>query len=202
MNVQNNVGLAANQSVKYLEGHPRQYRFDAIEGFFSINGTDKLGRSLTIQTMAWRVFTDNILNLGTRHWAELFFIDNNSCVSAILFHGQSVERLFRLIEPLYYDDRTLADVVLTIVAERRMVGPLEADSDSERDSTQYIANFGFVPADPARTVALTHYALTHKIFRQETLTQRYVNALADIRAAMHYPSPVPLASEQVQSFVV
>ena len=61
---------------KYLEGHPRQYRFDAKEGVFNINGTEKLGRTLTFQPIAWRIFTDNILNMGTKNWAEIFFIDD------------------------------------------------------------------------------------------------------------------------------
>ena len=71
---------------RYLEGHPRQYRFDAKEGVFTINGSEKLGRTLTFQPIAWRIFTDNILNMGTKNWAELFFIDEKNCVSAVLFH--------------------------------------------------------------------------------------------------------------------
>lgn len=51
---------------KYLEGHPRQYRFDSKEGHFNINGVEKIGRTLTFQPLAWRIFTDNILNMGTK----------------------------------------------------------------------------------------------------------------------------------------
>ena len=66
--------IEANQPVvtrryKYLEGHPRQYRFDAKEGVFNINGSEKLGRTLTFQPIAWRIFTDNFLNMGTINWA-------------------------------------------------------------------------------------------------------------------------------------
>jgi hypothetical protein len=179
MNTQNNAGLQTNQSVKYLEGHPRQYRFDAKEGVFNINGTDKLGHSLTFQPIAWRIFTDNILSLGTKHWAELFFIDPQQCVSAILFHGYSVDTLFRLIEPLYYDDLTLADVVLTAVAERR------ENTRVQPNGTYYVANFGVAPADPARTAALRQYADTHRIFRRETLTES-----ANVRTAVHYHNPL------------
>jgi hypothetical protein len=31
---------------KYLEGHPKQYRFDAKEGKFNINGSVKLSDTL------------------------------------------------------------------------------------------------------------------------------------------------------------
>ena len=65
-----NNGVA--RRYKYLEGHPRQYRFDAKEGVFNINGNEKLGRTLTFQPIAWRIFTDNILNMGTKNWAETF----------------------------------------------------------------------------------------------------------------------------------
>ena len=70
--------IEAVRRYKYLEGHPRQYRFDAKEGVFNINGSEKLGRSLTFQPIAWRIFTDNILNMGTKNWAELFFIDQKN----------------------------------------------------------------------------------------------------------------------------
>ena len=118
------INNTAMSHFKYLEGHPRQYRFDAKEGIFNINGTEKLGgptngRTLTFQPIAWRIFTDNILNMGTKNWAEIFFIDEKNCVSAVLFHGYSVDNIFRLIEPLFYDDLTLADVVITAVAEKK-----------------------------------------------------------------------------------
>ena len=85
---------------RYLEGHPKGYRFDAKEGEFNINGIKKLGRTLTFRPIAWRIFVDNILNMGVKNWAELFFIDEKNGVSAILFHGYSVDNIFRLIEPL------------------------------------------------------------------------------------------------------
>jgi hypothetical protein len=37
---------------KYLEGHPKQYRFDAKEGKFNINGSVKLSDTFTFQPVA------------------------------------------------------------------------------------------------------------------------------------------------------
>jgi len=37
------VSTATTRRFKYLEGHPRQYRFDAKEGVFNINGAEKAG---------------------------------------------------------------------------------------------------------------------------------------------------------------
>src|SRR3712207_4442785 len=76
---------------KYLEGHPKQYRFDAKEGKFNINGTVKLSDSFTFQPIAWRIFEDDIMQMGRKKWAEIFFVDEKQCVCAILFHGWSVE---------------------------------------------------------------------------------------------------------------
>jgi len=163
---------------KYLEGHPRQYRFDAREGVFNINGSQKLGPSLRFQPIAWRIFTDNILNMGTKNWAELFFIDDKDCVSAILFHGYSVDNIFRLIEPLFYDDLTLADVVVTATAERK------ENTRIQPRGVYYVASFSYQPADPARTRERNAYAADHKIFRQETLTD-----LANVKTAHHYYNP-------------
>lgn len=172
---------------KYLEGHPRQYRFDAKEGVFNINGAEKLGRTLTFQPIAWRIFTDNILNMGTKNWAELFFIDEKNCVSAILFHGYSVDNIFRLIEPLYYDDLTLADVVITAVAEKK------ENNKIQPKGVYYIANFSYTLADPARSAELKAFAQDVKIFRQETLTD-----IANIKTAMHYYNPFASLPDEVE----
>jgi hypothetical protein len=66
-----------------------------------------------------RIFEDDIMQMGRKKWAEIFFIDDKNCVCAILFHGWSVENLFKLIEPLYYDDLTLADVIITATARKK-----------------------------------------------------------------------------------
>ena len=163
---------------KMLEGHPRQYRFDAKEGQFNINGDTKLGRTLTFQPIAWRIFTDSILNMGTKTWAEIFFVDEKNCVSALLFHGYSVDNIFRLIEPLFYDDLTLADVVVTAVAEKK------ENNNIQPKGVYYIATFTYVIGEAQRTNELKAYAQDRRIYRQETLTD-----VANIKTAMNYFNP-------------
>lgn len=163
---------------KYLEGHSRQYRFDAKEGQFNINGVDKIGQTLTFQPIAWRIFTDNILKMGTKNWAEIFFIDAQNCVSAVLFHGYSVDNIFRLIKPLYYDDMTLADVVITATAEKK------ENTKIQPKGIYYIARFTYQFADKERTQELKAYAETRKFFRQETLTD-----IADVKTAYNFFNP-------------
>lgn len=196
--IQSGTGLKPYQKVhevssevvnryKYLEGHPRQYRFDAKEGVFNINGSEKIGRTLTFQPIAWRIFTDNILNMGTKNWAEIFFIDAKNCVSAILFHGYSVDNIFRLIEPLYYDDMTLADVVITAVAERK------ENNKIQPKGIYHIATFSYTLGDAERTGELKQFAGDHKVFRQETLTD-----IANIKTAMNYYNPFASATGEAE----
>lgn len=150
---------------KYLMGHPRQYRFDAKEGTFNINGDPRTSfKKLTFQPFAWRIFSDNILNMGTKNWAEMYFIDDQACVSAILFHGYSVDNIFRLIEPLFYDDLMMADVVITVIPEKK------ENTKITPKGVYYIATFEYETADPARVKLLNEYATDFKIYRQETLT--------------------------------
>ncbi|MGA0557767.1 hypothetical protein ACO2Q8_14015 [Larkinella sp. VNQ87] len=185
------VNAPASSPFKYLEGHPRQYRFDAKEGIFNINGTEKLGgpangRSLTFQPIAWRIFTDNILNMGTKNWAEIFFIDEKNCVSAVLFHGYSVDNIFRLIEPLFYDDLTLADVVITATAEKK------ENTKIQPKGVYYIATFSYQLADPEQTKILKTFGQENRIFRQETLTD-----IANIKTAYNYYNPFNSPSEEL-----
>ena len=164
---------------KYLEGHPRQYRFDAKEGVFTINGSEKLGRTFTFQPIAWRIFTDSILGMGTKNWAEIFFIDEKNCVSSVLFHGYSVDNIFKLIEPLYYDEMTLADVVVTAVAEKK------ENTKITPKGVYYIATFSYKMANPDTTKELKQYAQDRKLYRQETLTD-----IANVKTSLNFYNPL------------
>lgn len=175
--VDQDTGEVVNR-FRYLEGRPRQYRFDAKEGVFNINGTEKLGSSLSFQPIAWRIFKDDILNMGTKNWAELFFIDENNCVSAVLFHGYSLDNIYRMIEPLFYDGLTLADVVVTATAEKK------ENTKITPKGVYYIAAFSYQIADKEATKVLKEFVADTTIYRQETLTDR-----AEITVAHNYSMP-------------
>ena len=165
---------------RYLAGHPRQIRFDAKAGQFNIGGATPLGSSLSFVPLAWRIFQDDILNMGRKTWAELFFVDEKGAVCAVLFHGYSVENLYRLIEPLFYDDLTLADVKMKVQAEKK-----ETTKDGKK-ATYYIAQFGYEAADQAEVAALRDYAADFPIWRAETYT-----GLAEIKTSAGYTVPQP-----------
>jgi hypothetical protein len=171
--------LAQVSRFRYLPGHPRQVRFDAKAGQFNISGTVPLGNSLSFIPLAWRVFQDDILNMGRKLWAELFFADDKGAICAVLFHGYSVENLYRLIEPLFYDDLTLADVIVKVTAEKKQT------TKDGKTATYYIAQFSYEAADAAEVAARRDYARDFAIWRAETYT-----GTADLRIQHGYTVPV------------
>ncbi|HEX8429307.1 hypothetical protein [Hymenobacter sp.] len=171
--------LAHVPRFRYLPGHPRQIRFDAKAGQFNIGGTTPLGNSLRFIPLAWRIFQDDILNMGRKLWAELFFADDKGAICAVLFHGYSVENLYRLIEPLFYDDLTLADVAVKVTAEKKQT------TKEGKTATYYIAQFSYEAADPAEVAARRDFARDFPIWRAETYT-----GAADMRIQHGYTVPV------------
>ena len=170
--------LAQVSRFRYLPGHPRQVRFDAKAGQFNLGGTVPLGNSLSFIPLAWRVFQDDILNMGRKLWAELFFVDDKGAVCAVLFHGYSVENLYRLIEPLFYDDLTLADVTVKVTAEKKQT------TKDGKTATYYIAQFRYEAADAAEVASRRAFARAFPIWRAETYT-----GAADLRLQHGYTVP-------------
>jgi hypothetical protein len=162
---------------RYLAGHPRQIRADLKAGSFNINGERPLGKTLRFIPLAWRFFQDNILNMGRKTWAEMFFVDDSGAVCAILFHGYSVENLLKLNAGLFYDDLTLADVELTVT-------PSKKESKQEKGGSYYIAEFSYVPAPAEEVRARREFAADHLIYREETVTGE-----ADVTLTYGYQLP-------------
>ncbi|MBD2768460.1 hypothetical protein IC235_11220 [Hymenobacter sp. BT664] len=163
---------------KYLPGHPRQIRADLKAGVFNVNGQEVLGKTLTFIPVALRIFSDNILNMGRKVWAELFFIDKSGAVCAVLFHGYSVENLQKLNASLFYDDLNLTDVELTVTPVKK-----QTEKDG-KPATYFIAEFSYKPADPAEVRARQEFAEDFDLYREETLT-----GMADMRIVQGYRIP-------------
>jgi len=170
--------LLETSRFNYLPGHPRQIRADLKAGVFNLNGQEVLGTSLTFIPVALRVFSDNILRMGRKVWAELFFIDKTGAVCAVLFHGYSVENLQKLNASLFYDDLQLTDVELTVT-------PVQKQTEKHGQPTTYfIAEFSYQPADPAEVQARQEFAEDVDLYREETLT-----GMAEVRLASGYRIP-------------
>jgi len=155
-------------NVKYLPGDPRQIRFDAKAGKFNAYGTEPLGTTLTFQPLAWEFFDGNILNMGQKSWVEIFYLDEKNRLCAVLFHGNSVNALRQVRVPLFYDNLTLADVILTAVPEKKEY------TKSLPKGTYYIANFSYEMADPKRTADLAQLTTLVNVYREESINQTRV----------------------------
>lgn len=116
--------------------------------------------------------------MGTKNWAEIFFIDEKNCVSSVLFHGYSVDNIFRLIEPLYYDDFTLADISITAVAEKK------ENTKIQPKGVYYIATFSYKMGDVEKSKELKQYAQDSQIYWQETLTD-----IANVKTSLNFYNP-------------
>jgi hypothetical protein len=116
--------------------------------------------------------------MGRKLWAELFYADDKGAICAVLFHGYSVENLYRLIEPLFYDDLTLADVVVKVTAEKKQT------TKEGKTATYYIAQFSYEPAAAEEVAARRDYARDLPIWRAETYT-----GAADVRIQHGYTVP-------------
>ena len=149
---------------KYIPGHPRQIRADLKAGVFNLNGKDVLGKTLSFIPVALRIFSDNILNMGRKVWAEVFFVDKSGAVCAVLFHGYSVENLQKLNASLFYDDLKLTEVVLTCTPVKKQT------VKDEKPATYFICDFNYTPADPAEVQARQEFAEDFDLYRDETLT--------------------------------
>ncbi len=161
---------------KYLPGHPKQIRFDAKAGVFKHGGAQVIGNTITFISLALRVFEDDILSMGRKLWAEVFFADETGAVCAVLFHGYSVGNLQKLNSALFYDDMQLTQVTLTAKATRK--------ENKQGKGFYYIAEFSYTPADPAEVQARAEFAEDHALYREDTLT-----GTADVRLVNGYRLP-------------
>lgn len=159
---------------KYMVGQPRQYRFNGQNGRFNLDGITDKGTSLEIIPIAWRVFTaDNLFGRERlEKWAEVFFIDADNCVSAIMFNNTSANIFNTLLAQLMYADLTLIQVKLTITADRR--------TNSAVASNYYIAQFNFQPADPDTIRTFLEYTQHFPIYRADTITDSETLSLSSV----------------------
>ncbi|GAB2784624.1 hypothetical protein HNQ93_002466 [Hymenobacter luteus] len=170
---------------RYLPGHPKQIRADLKAGVFNVGGSTVLGKTLSFIPVALRIFADNILSMGRKVWAELFFVDESGAVCAVLFHGYSVENLQKLNASLFYDDLKLTDVVLTCTPQKK-----QTEKDG-KPATYYIVEFSYTPADPGEVQARQEFAQDFDLYREETLT-----GTAELRICQGYRLPATYHAEQ------
>jgi hypothetical protein len=173
--------------IKYREGFPRHYRFDASRGLFSLsekNITQK-GESLSFIPISYRIFQDDILGYGLKKWVEFFFLNQLGHVCSLLFHGYSVENLEKGTLDLFYDEVNLSEVILTVT-------PIEkTKKDGEgKGSKYYIAEFTYqvLPNEDRNVIKLLGESL--KVWRSDTLTGN-----STVELSVNYHPPIQIIEE-------
>lgn len=135
--------ISSFNNIKYLEGLPREYRFNAKTGILTKGAdhamTDR-GESFSIIPIAYRLFSAEMFQYEARDWAELFFINEAGHVSCLMFHGYSVESLRQTMADLFYEDVSLTQVILTCTPVQK----------SNEYGSYYILSFKAKPLTPGR----------------------------------------------------
>lgn len=154
---------------KYLNGSPKQYRFNGQTGQFNINGdrpildaNGKSAQSFTCQPVAYRVFDEYLFGRQKSElWVELFFLDEAKTIGSIMFNNSSANQFVSLLQELFYDDKELTDCILTIRPE----------SKTNTKGSWFLANFSVVDADPEVTEDLKKFDDEFKINQTSSITK-------------------------------
>ncbi len=175
------ISQIPEQEIKYLPGHPRQYRFDASRGIINLNGetpVTKKSQAFSFIPIGYRLFKDDILGMGKKKWAEFFFLNKSNQVCNLLVHGYSVEQLMKTIEQMYYDEANLCDVELTLK-------PIER-TNKVAESKYFIADFSYklLPAGIQRYAPNPH-------FRTRTLERGNLHRRCRSQSANEFLSACP-----------
>lgn len=157
------TGAVVN-SIKYLVGNPRQYRFNGQNGRININGIKDLGSSFEFTPMAWRVFNASLFGRkGFDLWAELFFIDNSSCVCSLMFSNTSAQIFQNLLGQILYENLSLDNISIKVSSERR--------TNEKVNGIYYIAQFSFEVLSEDSCSMHKDYCKDFFIYRNDTITQ-------------------------------
>lgn len=159
---------------RYIEGEPKQYRYNSQTGQFNIDGdtlvldgNGKAVKEFSFQPFVFRVFEDGLFNRNREPWAELFFIDTLNCVSSIMFNGTTLTELRGIFKKLLYEGtepKTLCDVVLT-------VRPEKLTSKNDPTKSWFIGRFTYTLATAQKVQELAEFAADYPIYRRDTLKQ-------------------------------
>ncbi len=152
-----------NLSIKYLKGHPRQYRFDASRGLFNLGGdtpVTKSGKPFTLIPISYRVFKDSLFGTSKRSWLELFFIDDIGAVASVMLHGYSVEHFFNMTQSLFYEDLKITEIKITITPQEKQTA---------KGDKYFIAEFEHEAADAEYLKIVKENLEGIELYREDTI---------------------------------
>lgn len=129
--------------IAYVEGQPLSYRFDGKTGRFNFNGKDDLGKEFSFQPICWRQFTGNLFDRkDSTRWVEFYFVDENQCISTILFNNSSELNFTKALKDLVYSRKKLEEMRVTVTAEKLSYEVPLPDGQAQK-GVYYAAVFSF-----------------------------------------------------------
>ncbi|WP_375448505.1 hypothetical protein [uncultured Fibrella sp.] len=129
--------------IVYVEGQPLVYRFDGKTGRFNFNGKEDLGKEFAFQPICWRQFTGNLFDRkDSTRWVEFFFIDDNQCVSTVLFNNSSELNFTKALKDLVYSRKKLEEMRITVTTEKLNYDVTLPDGQPQK-GVYYAAVFNF-----------------------------------------------------------
>ena len=174
--------LAIPERVTYLEGLPRNYRFNAKKGTLNYEDEKEItapGAAFTLLPLALRVFTAPLFKGTDRKWLEIFFLNRSGHVCGVLFHSSSVERFYNAAgKRMVYDGVSPVTSLIT-------VRPLPRKHPEH--GAYYVADFSFEELPPpAVAKAEEMRELLPPIYREDTATHPETVLLQDGYQAPDY----------------
>ena len=166
LSIENHIDTATGEIKlpKYVEGNPRQYRFDASKGVLNMNGLDTLtkpGDHFRLIPVAIRIFNGELFEMGRKDWVEIAFLNCKNQICTVMLHGFSVENLQKESSELFYEDLDVLECIMT-------VKPTEKTS-KESGNKFYICDFSFEAADKKLAAAMKMAVEGTPIYRLDTL---------------------------------
>lgn len=173
---------AIPERVTYLQGLPRNYRFNAKAGTLNYETEKEItasGSTFTLLPLALRLFTAPLFKGPDRKWLEIFFLNKSGHVCGVLFHSSSVDRFYQAAgKKMTYDGVSPLTSLIT-------VRPLPRKHPEH--GAYYVADFTFdeLPA-PAIAKAAEMRGLLPPIYRDDTVTHPDTILLQDGYQAPDY----------------
>jgi hypothetical protein len=173
---------ALPERVTYLEGLPRNYRFNAKEGSLNYEKEKKItsgGSTFSLLPLALRVFTAPLFKGPDRKWLEIFFLNKSGHLCGVLFHSSSVDRFYNAAgKRMVYDGVSPITSLIT-------VRPLPRKHPEH--GSYYVADFSFDEL-PAEAIAKTEEMreVLPPIYRDDTVTHPETIMLQDGYSAPDY----------------
>jgi hypothetical protein len=184
---------ALPERITYLEGLPRNYRFNAKEGTLNYEKEKEItsgGSTFSLLPLALRVFTAPLFKGPDRKWLEIFFLNKSGHVCGVLFHSSSVDRFYDAAgKRMVYDGVSPVTSLIT-------VRPLPRKHPEH--GPYYVAAFSFEELTPqAIAKAEEMREILPPIYRDDTVTHPATIMLKDGYHAPDYEAESVEITENV-----